>query len=213
MCPKGEIMLSTQFLISRLQLRDRAAIARHYLALGPEDRRLRFGSSMADSALRAFVRQLDFDRDEFHAVLDAELRILGLVHIARSEGISELGLSVLESLRGQGVGNALFAHAVQRLRVLDEREVFVRCLAENEAMKHLARKHGMQVVMDGPDTEARLKLRRATSETILSEWWQSQQAAVVDSMRRGLHAARPRKKAAARRGGSAAPSGTRLPGR
>ena len=206
-------MISTQFLVSRLTARDRAALARHFVALGPEDRRLRFGSSLADSAVRAFVRQLNFNRDEFHAVLNAEMRILGVVHIARGPGTAELGFSVLESMRGQGIGNALFAHAVRRLRVIGEREVFVRYLAENQAMMHLARKHGMHIVMDGSDSEARLKLPRATSETVLNEWWQSQQAAVVDSLRRNVHAARPRRKAASTRAGSAAPSGTRLPER
>jgi GNAT superfamily N-acetyltransferase len=207
-------MISIQFLVSRLTDRDRAALARHFVALGPQDRRLRFGSSLSDSAVRAFVRQLDFKRDEFHAVLNAELRILGVVHIARGPGMAELGFSVLESMRGQGIGNALFAHAVQRLRVLGEREVFIRYLAENQPMMHLARKHGMQITMDGPDSEARLVLPRATSETMLNEWWQSQQAAVVDSLRRNLHAAaRPRRKTAARRAGSATPSGTLLPER
>jgi RimJ/RimL family protein N-acetyltransferase len=206
-------MISTQFLVSRLTIRDRAALARHFVALGPEDRRLRFGSSLSDSAVRAFVRQLDFNRDEFHAVLNAEMRILGVVHIARGPGTAELGLSVLESMRGQGIGNAIFAHAVQRLRVIGEREVFVRYLAENQAMMHLARRHGMQIVMDGSDSEGRLMLPRATSETVLNEWWQSQQAAVVDSLRRNVHAVRPRRKSPVKRAGSAAPSGTRLPGR
>jgi GNAT superfamily N-acetyltransferase len=206
-------MISTHFLVNRLTVRDRAAIARHFVALGPGDRRLRFGSSLADSAVRAFVRQLDFNRDEFHAVLNAEMRILGMVHIARGPGIAELGFSVLEPMRGQGIGNTLFAHAVQRLRVIGEREVMVRYLAENQAMVHLARKHGMRISMDGPDSEARLTLPRATSETVLNDWWQSQQAAVVDALRRAPRAARPRRKAPATRAGSAGPSGTRLPGR
>ena len=180
-------------IVSRLTPHDRAALARHFLCLGPEDRRLRFGSSLADAGLRAFVRSLNFNRDEFHAVRNAELRILGLVHIARGPGMPELGLSLVESVRGQGIGNALFAHAVQRLRVLGDREVYVRCIAENDAMMHLARKHGMEIVMDGGDTEATLKLSPATPETMITEWWQSQQAAVVDSLRRNLRSVRPRK--------------------
>jgi len=180
-------------IVSRLTPHDRAALARHFLCLGPEDRRLRFGSSLADAGLRAFVRSLNFNRDEFHAVRNAELRILGLVHIARGPGMPELGLSLVESVRGQGIGNALFAHAVQRLRVLGDREVYVRCIAENDAMMHLARKHGMEIVMDGSDTEATLKLSPATPETMITEWWQSQQAAVVDSLRRNLRSVRPRK--------------------
>ena len=186
-------MKAIPFIISRLALRDRAALARHFLALSPEDRRLRFGSALSDAALRGYMKTLSFIRDEFHAVRDAESRILGVVHIARGQGVPELGLSVVESMRGQGIANALFEHAAQRLRVLGDREVQMRYLAENAAMMHLAQQHGMQIEMAGADSIARLNLRPATPETVISDWWCSQQAAVVDSLRRNLRASRPRK--------------------
>jgi len=180
-------------IVSRLTMHDRAALVRHFLALSPDDRRLRFGSALTDAGLRAYAKTLSFIRDEFHAVRDAEMRILGVVHVARGHGVPEIGLSVLEAARGQGLGGVLFAHAVQRLRVLGDREVQMRYLAENGAMMHLAQKHGMEIVMSGADSEARLKLPPATPETVIAEWWGSQQAAVVDSVRRNLRAARPRK--------------------
>src|SRR5258708_22049962 len=109
-----------------------------------------------------------------------------LVHIAHGDhagSAAELGLSVLDSARGMGIGNALFARATMHLRNRAVREVIIHCLSENAAMLHLAHKHGMQLLRDGTDSEARLTLPPATSETIMLEWLQDQQASYIGTVR------------------------------
>ena len=42
---------------------DRGAYERHLLALGAQDRRLRFGTPVADSVVRTYVARIDFECD------------------------------------------------------------------------------------------------------------------------------------------------------
>ncbi len=177
--------MSTNATFFAAQLGDinREHLREHFLQLDAQDRHLRFGASINDSAVISYVDGLDFDRDEVYAITDDTQQILGAVHIAILEEEAELGLSVLVPARGQGVGDALFERAVMRLRNRCVREVLVRCLYQNAAMMHLAQKHGMQIQQDGSDREARLVLPAATSGTYMLEWLQDQQATYVGNVR------------------------------
>lgn len=169
----------------RLGPADRAALTRHFLALGPDDRRLRFGASLSDEAVRMLEERIDFDRDEIFGIAGDDLRLEAVVHVAFYPGKAELGLSVLPGARGRGLGDALFSRAVMHLTNRGVREVFVHCLSENGAMMHLARKNGMRVVHDGGETDAHLALPRATPGSVLAEWIWDQNARLAHEMRRG----------------------------
>ena len=177
-------MTGTIPLPIRLGPADRAAITRHFLALGPDDRRLRFGASLSDEAVRMLEERIDFDRDEIFGIAGDDLRLEAVVHVAFYPGKAELGLSVLPGARGRGLGNALFERAVMHLTNRGVREVFVHCLSENGAMMHLARKNGMRVVHEGGESDARLALPRATAGSILAEWIWDQNASLAHEWRR-----------------------------
>ena len=169
----------------RLLPADRAALTGHFLALDRDDRRLRFGASLSDDAIRALEERIDFERDEIFGIPGSDLRLLAVVHVAFYPGKAELGLSVLPAARGQGLGNALFSRAVMHLVNRGVREVFVHCLTENGAMMHLARRNGMRVVRDGPETDAYLALPRATAGSVIAEWFWDHNARSAHEMRRG----------------------------
>ncbi len=175
----------TQELHTTIRLRSshRPALEAHFIALNPEDRRLRFGAAIGDDALRAYVARIDFERDGAFAVQDDAFHLIAVVHVAVTEDSAELGLSVLAGCRGSGLGHALFKRAVMHLRNRGTREVFVHCLSENAAMMHLARKHSMGIAYSGGETDARLPLKPATANTYISEWIADQQAATVQAMR------------------------------
>ncbi len=174
---------STTFFSAQLGDEDHARLQRHFIQLDVTDRHLRFGASLNDDAVTRYVESIDFERDEVYTIADDAHIILGAVHIAMAGPEAELGLSVVALARGVGIGNALFERAVMRLRNRCAREVLVRCLSQNAAMMHLARKHGMNIQFDGPDREARLELPPATSGTYLLEWLQDQQATYVGNLR------------------------------
>jgi GNAT superfamily N-acetyltransferase len=142
----------------RLRAADRGALAAHLLALSREDRRLRFGGAASDARVRGYVARIDFDRDAVFGFLADDLSLGGAAHVAIVDGVAELGLSVLAPYRRRGVGSALFQRASDFARNHFIRMLFMRCLTENAAMMHIARKSGMKIVIGGGAADARLLL-------------------------------------------------------
>lgn len=153
--------------IKQLSRADRPVLERHFLALGPEDRRLRFGGPSSDCAVHAYVEGIDLDRDAAFGVFDDEMQLLGAAHLARGAGHVELGVSVLPGWRGRGIGGALLARAHTHARNCGAPSLFMHCLSENGAMMRLARKQGMTIVAECGEADARLKLPPANAASHL----------------------------------------------
>ena len=177
-------MTNTPPLTLRLNRQDRDALLSHFLTLDKEDRRLRFGNSINDDVVREYVERLDFVRDGLFAVRNGEGRVVAVAHVAIGEKSAELGLSVCAGFRARGYGGALFARGVDFLRNRGIGAVFVHCLAENEAMRHLASRHGMKLTSQGSESEGYVTLPDATPESRFREWLHDQQAAAVEIARR-----------------------------
>jgi GNAT superfamily N-acetyltransferase len=167
-------MIDTSTL--RLRESDRGALLGHFLALGTEDRRLRFGGAVSDDVLARYVARIDFSRDCVFAVHDDSPRPVAVVHVAVTGAEAELGLSVLPGWRGMGHGDALFMRAATWLRNRGIRSVRVQCLAENAPMLHLARKHGMRTTSAGSEAGARLEIGAPTPQSHAAEWLEDQRA-------------------------------------
>ena len=166
-------------LIRELSRVDRPALERHFLALGTEDRRLRFGVQLSDFALRGYVARLDFERDAVFGVTADDLHLAGAAHLGRARGHAELGISVLEGWRTRGVGGALLARAHLRARNWGRRSLFMHCLTENSAMMRLARKQGMTIMTEQGESDAWLALPPADAGTHFGELFE-QRAALFD---------------------------------
>lgn len=156
-------------------LTDRHApkVLEHMLSLGEEDRRLRFGTRLADSGIQRYVESLDFTRDGLFGVFDQHLRLRAFCHMAvlEYEGVmaGELGLSVDSDYRGHGLGSLLFARACNHARVKGIERVFIHCLLENKSMLNIALKAGMEVDSGGGECEAHLCLPPAWTGTRIQE--------------------------------------------
>lgn len=144
--------------VRQLSAYDRAALERHFLALGPDDRRLRFGLALSDRAMRGHVERIDFSRDAVFGVSDDALELVAVAHMAYNLIDGELGVSVLPGHRRRGLGSALLARAHRHARNLGLRVLFVHCLTENGAMMHVAQREGMRVVTLEGETDAFLDL-------------------------------------------------------
>ena len=166
----------------RLRESDRGALARHFLSLVPEDRRLRFGSTASDEGIVEYVGRIDFGRDCVFAVHDDRLAWVAVVHVALSGATAELGLSVLPGFRGHGNGDGLLKRAVVWLRNRGVLSVYVHCIAENAAMMHLARKNGMRIVYSGSESDGRLELSSPDPYSYLAEWMEDQRGSVIRSL-------------------------------
>ena len=159
-----------------LSAADRGALTVHFLALSADDRRLRFGTAAGDATIRNYVDHIDFDRDAAFGFFTDDLSLGGAAHVAVSNGVAELGVSVLPGYRLRGIGSALFDRASAFARNHFIRTLFMHCLTENSAMMHIARKSGMKIVTDGGEADAHLELAPLDAGTIASELLQERLA-------------------------------------
>ena len=173
------VIADANVIVRELSALERGALERHFLALESEDRRLRFGIAIGDHALRAYVHGIDFGRDAVFGVLDDELELLGVAHLARDATSAELGVSVLAAHRGRGIGGALLARAHTHARNWGVRTLFMHCLRENGAMMHLARKQGMNLAAEAGEVDAHLILPPADAGTHFGEVF-AQRVALFD---------------------------------
>jgi RimJ/RimL family protein N-acetyltransferase len=159
-------------LTKQLSAISREALSRHFLALPPEDMRLRFGSSLSEEALNAYVDKIDFNSDAVFGVFDDSLKLTGVAHLALDpeHDAAELGVSVLPEHRGQGIGTALFKRAEAHARNHYIKILFMHCLTENRPMMHIASKSGMQVVAAGAgEADAHLELLPPDAANVANE--------------------------------------------
>ena len=160
----------------------REAVLGHLIALGPEDRHLRFGSPTSDIVIERYVANLDFSRDAMFGVFNGALDLVGIAHLAYLPAgkdalrTAEFGVSVLTGERNRGFGAALLERAAMHARNTQITTLFVHCLANNTAMMHLAQKLGMRVEFAYGDADAYLILPPANAQSILSEATQEQMA-------------------------------------
>ena len=173
--------------LSRLQ---RGALIEHFLALGGEDRRLRFGVGLSDHGVRDYVERIDFERDAVFGVFDDDMRLAGVGHLARGDEFAELGVSVLPAHRGRGMGGALLERAHTHARNWGVPTLFMHCLSENGAMMHLARKQGMRIAAERGEADAYLELPPGDAASIVNALFADRVALFDYALKSQVHAAR-----------------------
>lgn len=171
--------------IRSLAPRHRDRIARHLLGLSEQDRYLRFGHAASDEQVQRYVEHLDFDRDELLGIFNRRLRLLAMAHLAyapdddsRNATSAEFGVSVAANARGRGYGKRLFDLAALHARNRGVQTLLIHALSENAPMLRIARQAGAEVVRDGSESQALLKLPADTLasqveqivETSAAEW-------------------------------------------
>lgn len=165
----GVCAIDLNVLTRELCADERPQLLVHLLALGSEDRRLRFTHPITDSGLSWYVDNIDLRSDVVFVVTDPNLAVAGAAHLARRDRYVQLGVSVLPNSRGRGIGSALFERCIARTRNWGVRVMFMNCLVENAPMMRLARKQGLKIAVSGPEAEAFVRLPRADLESVATE--------------------------------------------
>jgi len=102
--------------VRRLGRRDLPEVERHLLALGPADRRKRFGSPADDGAVAAHVSRLDPGRAVLVGGAGPDGRLVGVAEARSLDGAPrpavEVAVSVHPYHRREGLGRRLAARAV-----------------------------------------------------------------------------------------------------
>jgi RimJ/RimL family protein N-acetyltransferase len=177
-------------IVKELSCVDREMIEDHFLALASADRRLRFGGSLNDDAVRSYVTNIDFERDAVFGVLDDELQLIAAAHLARDDRHAEIGVSVLPEHREQGIGASLLRRGHVHARNWGVDKLFMQCLTENSSMMHLARKNGMDIAAASGEADAYLTLAPPNTMTYMSEVFEQQLALADSRMKSHLSGAR-----------------------
>lgn len=178
--------------IKELTERDRRRVLMHFLALGEQERLMRFGSALPDEMVTRYVQKINFARDAVFGVYDDALRLVAIGHLAYTprgampglagatarERIAEFGVSVLAPYCGQGIGTRLFERAAMHCRNDDIDTLYVHCLRSNEPMMHIAKKAGMTIHRDHDEADAYLKLPPADPASHLQEVFDEQVASL-----------------------------------
>ncbi len=161
----------------------RGLIAAHILALDGADRYARFGYAANDAQIQTYVAQLDFERDQVLGIYDRSLALIAVGHVALvanadHPGCAELGVSVLKSARGRGLGGCLLARASMLARNQGMPRLWIHTLSENTAMLKIARRAGAVVQRDGSESQACLALPHAGWDSRMAQLVEQQYAEV-----------------------------------
>jgi RimJ/RimL family protein N-acetyltransferase len=146
------------YVIQRLTALQREVVFDHLLGLDERDRALRFGIASDADAVRRYVDTIDFERSPVLGARAPDGRWLGIAHLAIDGGVAELGISVSDEARRQGIGEALTNVALRAAERSGASEFRFDYATGNSGMAMLARRLGMRVKRDGSDFVARRPL-------------------------------------------------------
>lgn len=150
----------------KLTREDTSRLVEHLCKLHGEDRRLRFGMVVTDDYIEKYVLGSFDTESKWFGCIDNE-QIISACHVAVTDGHAELGCSVDEKYRNHKLAQLMFDRAITWLRTKGITDVFMHCLSENGAMKHIARKNYMTIVSDGGESDAQVQVAPATPFTPL----------------------------------------------
>lgn len=173
MNPHNVAMQQHNELIAQLGPHHRGRVLQHLRALSEADLWLRFGYAVTDDALRAYVKKLHFSRDAIFGIFDGVAELLAFGHLGfdrdASSKTAEFGLSVLPGARRRGFGLRLLHRAAVHARNRGATQLMMTYLPENDALKRLAERAGMQLVPDVYEPRALLSLEPPTAASLMDE--------------------------------------------
>jgi RimJ/RimL family protein N-acetyltransferase len=162
----GEEIPPFSFMVPRkLGFLDRIQVELHFLSLSQEDRRLRFGITASDDYIKKYIARSINDPQSMWFGIEEDGYLVAICHAAVDDKQGELGCSVLDHYRGEGYAQALFDRAITWLRSRGITHIFMHCLSENGAMKHIALKNRMHVITQMGETDADIHVEPPTPIT------------------------------------------------
>ena len=153
----------------KLKAKDVAIIVSHLQSLQGDDRRLRFGGMVSDDYILSYVEASFFDDSQWFGCFNPDEQLIAACHASIYNGQAELGCSVDPEYRNQKLAQVMFDRAVTWIRTKDIQEVYMHCLSENGAMKHIARKNDMTVVSEHGETDANVGIKPASPFTSMTD--------------------------------------------
>lgn len=160
-------MITTRFLLPSEYSQYEAWL----LKLDPETRTTYFGVPQGDYQIEQLVKGI-VDNPHLHHFLVAEYKgqWIGTIHIAEAAADEvEFGVIVDAEHRGNGIADRIMNEAIIWCRNRGYNSLYMHCLSWNQPIKHLCKKHGMELHSASGETETKLDLPPADFATITQE--------------------------------------------
>jgi RimJ/RimL family protein N-acetyltransferase len=148
----------------------------HLLRLSPVDRQLRFGNAMSDEAIKRYVdtqyriKQIVLGAyDDQNSIVAAIEIVFDTTKYMPINEFAELGLSVQEGHRGDGLGTELFKRAVVIAQNRHVTKLVSHCLTRNRWMMRIAKNNGMTVESDSGDSMGTVDLAPGNLISVMGE--------------------------------------------
>lgn len=141
----------------------------HLCNLKGEDRRLRFGGYTTNDFIIKYVKGSFKHSDSQWFGCVANAKIISACHTTIDNGEGELGCSVNRDYRGQGIAQEMFDRAITYLRSKNVTKVYMHCLTENDAMRHIAKKNRMTIVSCYGESNATIEIEPPTPLTTIKD--------------------------------------------
>lgn len=141
-----------------------AAYAAHLKNLTNQDRYTRFGYVAAPESIDTMILNMLYHQDQHHLfTYYCDGHVVGFGHLAQDSTDWELAVSVDCEYQGRGIAGELMTHMIAWGKVHDVHAVFMHCIADNQRIQHLARKHGLKTTSRaGHEITAQVQLPKAT---------------------------------------------------
>ena len=152
------------------------AYAQHLKNLSIEDRYTRFCYNIRDEQIDQLILRILYNQQDHHlftAVVDDV--IVGFGHLAREGNDWEFAVSVDSVHQGCGIANKLLGFIIPWAQIHGVHNVFMHCIAQNEKIQHLARKHGLRTIdRDGGEITSKVELPVPTAVDYTAEFLKEQ---------------------------------------
>ena len=115
-----------------------------------------FGITVSPTFINSLIDGILSNPDEHYFLVATQGdKWVGVIHMARiSDRDMEFGIMVAEDQRHQGIADQLMMEAIIWIRNRGFDTLYLHCLNRNQAMKHLAQKHGLELHEDYGDVQA-----------------------------------------------------------
>jgi len=168
-CARGHGAMET---FRKLVPTDLNSLHRHLLALGPEQRQMRFHGSVSDIAIERYCRDIDWFRTITLGYFVGS-RLRGAVQLTFDRPWlprrGELAITVETPWQGRGVGTELTRRALTIARNRGVAHLVITCLVENGPMRRIARKLGGALRFNPGTVAADVELRNPDAFTFFEE--------------------------------------------
>ena len=139
-------------------------VIQHIDSLPDEDKYLRFGRVASEDNIRKYVESsLATDNSRTHSdfwyAVKHDGEIIATLHIAIRNEVAEFGFTTSPAYRNQGIGQMLFGRGFQLVTEYSINRIYFFMLTSNKPMRHIAKKYGFAVVIDGSDAESSLEIQ------------------------------------------------------